>query len=85
VRVENYTGIAVKVGVRWGNVGEDFVVANSSGQTIRVPGGYHRVYFKFHNDLQGVYEGDPLTLDDGQGKLITLSTNRDGNYAIRKK
>lgn len=83
VRVVNPNHRLVKVGVRAGGAGVDFLVPPNGFNTAGLPDGRYDVYFRYADEPDGLYQGDSFTLA-GNGIQITLVQVADGNYGIRK-
>ena len=83
VRVKNPNNFQVRVGLRAGGKGKDFVVSPNGTETVRVPNGRYDIYFHYSSDPEGLYQGDSFTLNDN-GVEIQIVKVVNGNYGIRK-
>jgi hypothetical protein len=83
VRIKNPNDFRVRVGLRRGEGGLDFLVPASGVQSVHVPNGHYDIYFQYSNDPSSVYQGDSFTLNNN-GVKIQIVQVVDGNYGIRK-
>ena len=83
VRVKNPNDFKVRVGLRSGGKGKDFVVSPNGTESVNVPNGHYDIYFNYSTDPGGLYQGDSFTLEDN-GVQITITKVVNGNYGIRK-
>ena len=83
VRVKNPNDFKVRVGLRSGGMGKDFLVDANASQSVRVPNGRYAIYFHYSTDPEGLYQGDSFTLNDN-GVEIQIVKVVNGNYGIRK-
>jgi hypothetical protein len=83
VLVENSNPWSVKVGLRGGEKGIDFIAPpGEQGFTVAPPGDYE-IYFQHQIEPESLYKGDEFTLEDN-GVKITLREQMGGNFNIRK-
>jgi hypothetical protein len=83
VLVENSNPRSVKIGLRGGEKGIDFIAPpGEQGFTVAPPGDYE-IYFQHQIEPESLYKGDEFTLEDN-GVKITLREQMGGNYNIRK-
>jgi hypothetical protein len=83
VRVKNPNDFQVRVGLRSGGKGKDFIVSPSGTESVNVANGRYDIYFNYSSDPGGLYQGDSFTLKDN-GVEITITKVVNGNYGIRK-
>lgn len=83
VRIKNPNDFAVKVGLRSSGKGTDFTVPANGTKSVSVPNGRYDIYFRYSTDPDGLYQGDPFTLNNN-GVEIQIVKVVAGNYGIRK-
>ncbi len=83
VLVENSNPWSVKVGLRGGEKGIDFIAPPGEEAFTVAPPGDYEIYFQHQIDPESLYKGDKFTLEDN-GVKITLRKQTGGNYNIRK-
>lgn len=83
VGITNPNEFEVKVGLRSGDSGKDFVVNAHSTRSVGVPNGRYNIYFQYSTDPDGLYQGDSFALN-GNGVEIQIVKVVNGNYGIRK-
>lgn len=82
VSVINHLPFPVKVGLRSGAKGGDFIVPQTNIALANVPIGRYDIYFHYASEPGSLYKGDPFELK-GIGVKITLGKSA-GNYNIQK-
>ena len=83
IQVVNPNLCAVRVGVRAGGWGRDFVVPANGWWLVTVPNGNYDIYFKYANEPTVLYQGDSFPLFNGRVQ-ITLTETTNGNYGLRQ-
>jgi hypothetical protein len=83
VRVVNPNDFTVRVGLRSGGKGKDFVVTNGETESVRVANGRYDTFFQYSSDPDGLYQGDSFTLNNTSIEIEIVKVV-DGNYGIRK-
>jgi len=83
VRVRNPNHTSVRVAVRSGGMGNDFVVSPQGVHSTFVPNGRYQIYFQYSYDPKGLYQGDEITLNN-RGVEIQSVDSPKGNYRVRK-
>ncbi|MCP3895120.1 MAG: hypothetical protein GY706_10900 [Bacteroides sp.] len=82
VPIINYLPFPVKVGLRSGIKGGDFIVPKTNSAHANVPIGKYDIYFHYASDPGSLYKGDSFEVK-GIGIKITLGKGA-GNYSIQK-
>lgn len=83
VRIDNPNNRAVKVGLRCGGKGKDFMVAIQSVRSVWVPNGSYQIFFIYQDEPDAVYQGDDFTLRDNS-VIIRLVASPHGNFRLRR-
>lgn len=83
VRVSNTLGSQVKVGLRSGEKGIDFIVPTTGDASVFVPKEKYEIYFHYSTDPSSLYKGDSFELKTS-GIEIKLGKTIEGNYNIKK-
>lgn len=83
VRVTNPNECFVRVALRAGDKGKDFLVGPNEIQFVRVGKGSYDVYFQYSSDVHSLHKGDSCNVED-RGVAIKLVKIVCGNYGIRK-
>jgi HEAT repeat protein len=83
VYVSNPNEFDVRVGIRCGNRGHDFVVPSGGESMFSVPDGSFDIYFQYSSDLLTLFQGDQISLR-GNSIEIRIQKVSGGNYHIRK-
>ena len=83
LRITNPNGFNVRVGLRSGGKGKDFIVSAYGTQSVSVPSGYYAIYFQYSHQPEAMYQGDSFTMKNN-GVQITITKVVNGNYGIRK-
>jgi len=83
VRVSNTLGSQVKVGLRSGEKGIDFIVPTTGNASVFVPKEKYEIYFHYSTDSSSLYKGDSFELKSN-GIEINLGKTVEGNYNIKK-
>jgi hypothetical protein len=83
IRVSNSNEFKVRVGVRSGVRGKDFVVPANGTGGVGVPNGSYDIYFQYSTEPLALYQGDSFTLNNG---VVTIRLEKviGGTYGIRK-
>lgn len=83
VRIDNPNNRAVKVGLRCGRKGKDFMVAIQSVRSVWVPDGSYQIFFIYQDEPDAVYQGDDFTLRNNS-VIIRLVASLHGNFRLRR-
>lgn len=83
LRIASDNDFPIKVGLRAGEGGVDFIVPAKKTVSLLIPKGKYDVYFQFADDPGSLYQGDPLNLETS-GAEIQLKGKEGGDYKIRK-
>ncbi len=83
VSVNNPNDFNVRVGLRSGGRGKDFLVRANDTGSVTVPGGRYDIYFQYSSDPQSLYQGDSFTLNNNDVEIQIVKVI-NGNYGIRK-
>lgn len=83
VRVRNPNDFDVRVGIRSGWNGKDFVVPAFGVETVGVPNGQYDIYFRYSCDPGGLYRGDSFCVSNSHIEIQIVQVPH-GNYHIRK-
>ena len=83
VRVKNPNNFQVTVGLRSGNQGKDFRVADNGVSSIFVPNGSYEIYFVYSSKPDALFKGDDFSLNNN-GIEIQIVRVVEGNYGIRR-
>jgi hypothetical protein len=81
IRVTNAYKFPVKVGLRSGDNGIDFIVPANGSASTSVPGAKYSIYFQYGADPESLYLGDEL---DVRSMGIEIKLKESGDYKIRK-
>ncbi len=84
LRIKNPNEFSVRVGLRSGGKGKDFIVPAYGTQSVQVPAGYYVTYFQYSSEPGGMYQGDSFTMRNNATTQITITKVVNGNYGIRK-
>ena len=84
LRINNPNEFNVRVGLRSGRNGKDFIVPAYGTQSVQVPSGSYVTYFQYSSEPGGMYRGDNFTLHNNEITQITITKVVNGNYGIRK-
>jgi hypothetical protein len=84
VRVVSDSMFPVKVGLRSGTKGCDFIVPPEGSACALVPGGRYDIYFQYATDPGSLYQGDSFGVKAGKRATVRLRKTVDGNYRIRR-
>lgn len=74
VQFENPNGLHLKVGLRNGNNGEDFVVPSNGTYKLTIPHGEYQILYMVMNDPDGIYPGDTFSVRRNQSVKIVIGT-----------
>ena len=83
VTIRNPNNFQVRVGLRSGGRGSDFVVPANAARFVTVPNGRYDIYFQYSSDPEGLYQGDSFTLNNSEAEIQIVKVV-NGNYGIRK-
>jgi hypothetical protein len=83
IEVENPNPWNVKVGIRQGQKGRDFIAPPIKTGFTEVPAGAYDIYFQHQVEPEILYQGDRFTVKNA-GVKIALSQKEGGNFNIRK-
>lgn len=83
VRVRNPNTFRVRVALRSGGGGKDFLVGAGGVTTVHVPDGRYDIYFVYSSQPEALYKGDSFTLRKN-GVEIQIVKVVGGNYGIRR-
>jgi len=83
VEVKNTNPWEVKVGLRQGPKGIDFIAPPLETGFAKVAEGNYDIYFQHKIEPEGLYKGDSFTIKD-KSIRITLTKQVGGNYNVRK-
>jgi hypothetical protein len=83
VRIHNPNPFSVRVGLRSGDRGRDFIVGAFGTQGVRASSGQYVAWFQYSTEPGSLHQGDSFSLRD-RGVQITITQVAFGNYAIRK-
>ena len=75
---------AVKVGLRSGNEGLDFIVPSKGKLSTRLARGWYGVYYQYSVDPGSLYQGDSLRVGVGDGVELKIVADESGGKGIRK-
>jgi len=81
VRVTNAHGFPIKVGLRSGDRGLDFIVPANGSASRLVPPGKYSIYLQFGADPESLYIGDDFAADFTG---VEIRLRESGDYRIRK-
>jgi hypothetical protein len=81
IEVINGHVFPVKVGLRSGDYGVDFIVPAKGEASILVPGGEYDAFFQYAADPESLYQGDRVHL---LGSGVQIRLMEAGDYLIRK-
>lgn len=83
VRIKNPNNFEVKVGLRSGGKGKDFVVLANSIKSVKVPNGQYDIFFRYSTDSDKLFQGDSFKINNN-GIEIQIVKVVNGNYKIRQ-
>lgn len=84
LRIINSNDFDVRVGLRSGEKGMDFVARARSTRKKNIPEGYYDIFFMYSKVPYDIYQGDSFSTDANERVSITLEKVERGNYGIRK-
>jgi hypothetical protein len=83
VSVSNPNEFEVRVGLRSGNGGMDFMVPANGTGSVSMPDGSFDVYFQYSSDPLALYQGDSIRLHNTVVEISIVKVI-GGTYGIRK-
>ena len=81
VSIDNPNEFTVRVGIRSTDGGTDFMVPARRQSAVDLPPGSYKIYFQYSSEPASIYQGDTLSLNAIQIRLVRVS---GGNYQVRK-
>jgi hypothetical protein len=77
-RIVNRNDFSIRVGLRTGGGGLDFLVDPARAHEVRVPDGTYSVFFQYSVDPEGIYRGEGFTLSGHGLEMQVLEGSANG-------